>query len=107
MSGTIAVDLGTLGAQAVGAKAPLAWPSNSKSKTKQAEEHAFDAQACLDAASMARKAVEYRSNVAVFNQGDPATSVLYIRKGAVRVTVVNKAGNEAVVAILGPGDFLA
>jgi CRP/FNR family cyclic AMP-dependent transcriptional regulator len=50
--------------------------------------------------------VEYESKVAVFIQGDPAASVLYIQKGGVKVTVVNEAGKEAVVAILGPGDFL-
>jgi CRP-like cAMP-binding protein len=49
--------------------------------------------------------VEYGSKVTVFTQGDPATSVLYIQKGAVKLTVVNEAGKEAVVAILGPGDF--
>jgi CRP/FNR family transcriptional regulator, cyclic AMP receptor protein len=106
MSSAVAVDLRPAGVQAAGAKAPPVWRSNTKSKTKQAEEHAFDAQAFLDSASMARKAVEYRSNVAVFTQGDPATSVLYIRKGALKVTVVNGAGKEAVVAILGTGDFL-
>jgi CRP/FNR family transcriptional regulator, cyclic AMP receptor protein len=38
----------------------------------------------------------------VFSQGDPGTNVLYIQKGGVRLSVVNEAGNEAV---LGPGDF--
>ncbi|HWZ97243.1 MAG TPA: Crp/Fnr family transcriptional regulator [Candidatus Dormibacteraeota bacterium] len=42
----------------------------------------------------------------VFSQGDPAKSVLYIQEGGVKLTVVNETGKEAVVAILGPGDFL-
>ncbi len=50
--------------------------------------------------------MKFGSKVTVFTQGDPATSVLYIQKGGVKVTVVNEAGKEAVVAILGPGDFL-
>ena len=50
--------------------------------------------------------MKFGSKVAVFTQGDPATSVLYIQKGRVKVTVVNEAGKEVVVAILGPGDFL-
>ena len=50
--------------------------------------------------------MKFGSKVAVFTQGDPATSVLYIQKGGVKVTVVNEAGKEVVVAILGPGDFL-
>jgi CRP-like cAMP-binding protein len=31
--------------------------------------------------------------------------VLYIQKGGVRLSVVNEVGKEAVVAVLGPGDF--
>src|SRR6266850_4282545 len=38
-------------------------------------------------------------------QGDPATSVMYIQNGGVRLSVVNEVGKEAVVATLGPGDF--
>ena len=42
----------------------------------------------------------------VFAQGDPAENVMYIQEGGVKLTVVNEPGKEAVVAILGPGDFL-
>ena len=38
-------------------------------------------------------------------QGDPAENVMYIQKGGMKLTVVNEIGKEAVVAILGPGDF--
>ena len=31
--------------------------------------------------------------------------VKYIQKGAVKLSVLSKIGKEAVVAILGPGDF--
>jgi CRP/FNR family cyclic AMP-dependent transcriptional regulator len=41
----------------------------------------------------------------VFSQGDPAEAVFYIQKGRVKLTVVSKQGKEAVVALLGPGDF--
>ena len=41
----------------------------------------------------------------IFSQGDPAKDVLYIQKGGVRLSVINEAGKEAVVAVLGPGDF--
>ena len=50
--------------------------------------------------------VRFRRNEAIFSQGDSAKRVLYIQKGGVKLTVVNKVGKEAVVAILGPGDFL-
>ena len=65
----------------------------------------FDAQAFLDSAGVARRVTEFRKKEAVFSQGDPAKNVLYIRKGGVRLSVVNEAGKEAVVAVLGPGDF--
>jgi CRP/FNR family cyclic AMP-dependent transcriptional regulator len=45
-------------------------------------------------------------NKAVFIQGDPSNAVFYIEKGKVKLTVVSKRGKEAVVAILGAGDFL-
>jgi len=65
----------------------------------------FDAQAFLDSAGVARKVKEFEKKEAIFSQGDPAKNVLYIQKGGVRLSVVNETGNEAVVAILGPGDF--
>jgi len=106
MSSTVVLNQRIAGVQSVRAKGPPVWPSNTKSKAKQGEEHAFETQAFLDSASLAGKTVVYRNNVAVFTQGDPATSVLYIRKGAVKITVVNEAGKEAVIAILGTGNFL-
>ena len=41
----------------------------------------------------------------IFNQGDPCENVLYIQKGGVKLSVLSKTGREAVVAMLGPGDF--
>jgi CRP/FNR family transcriptional regulator, cyclic AMP receptor protein len=41
----------------------------------------------------------------VFAQGDPADAVFYIQKGKLKVTVLSKHGKEAVVAILGAGEF--
>jgi CRP/FNR family transcriptional regulator, cyclic AMP receptor protein len=43
---------------------------------------------------------------AVFRQGDPADSIFYIEKGQIKLTIVSKRGKEAVVGILGVGDFL-
>jgi CRP/FNR family cyclic AMP-dependent transcriptional regulator len=66
---------------------------------------AFDVQAFLDSAGVARIITEYRKSQKIYSQGDPAASVLYIQKGAVKISVVNEAGREAVVALLAPGDF--
>jgi CRP-like cAMP-binding protein len=71
---------------------------------KGAKPH-FNAQHFLDSVGVARKAAEYRRNEIVFTQGDPSTDVLYIKKGGVKLSIVNENGKEAVVAILGPGDF--
>jgi CRP-like cAMP-binding protein len=66
---------------------------------------AFNAQNFLDSAGVARKVVEFRRKETVFSQGDPSQNVLYIQKGGVRLSVVNETGKQAVVAVLGPGDF--
>jgi CRP-like cAMP-binding protein len=67
---------------------------------------AFNAQAFLDSVGVARRVVEFRIKATIFAQGDPAKAVIYIQKGRVRLSVVNAVGKEAVVAVLGPGDFL-
>ena len=66
---------------------------------------AFDAQAFLDSPGITKKIVTYRPLSTVFSQGDPSDSVIYIQKGAIRLSVLSHAGKEAIVATLGPGDF--
>jgi CRP/FNR family transcriptional regulator, cyclic AMP receptor protein len=41
----------------------------------------------------------------IFSQGDSADSIFYIHKGKVKLTVVSNRGKEAVIALLGAGDF--
>jgi CRP/FNR family cyclic AMP-dependent transcriptional regulator len=65
----------------------------------------FNAQGFLDSAGVARKVLEYRRGGVIFSQGDPADHVLYVQKGAVKLSVLSKAGRQAVVAMLGPGEF--
>jgi CRP-like cAMP-binding protein len=82
-------------------------PATATSRVKKSgKKLIFDCQAFLDSAGVARKVVEFRKNQSIFSQGDPANSVFYIQKGAVKLSVLNDVGREAVVAILGPGDFL-
>ena len=66
---------------------------------------AFDVKLFLDSAGLGRKIRKFREKETIFAQGDPAKEVLYIQEGGVRLTVVNTTRKEAVVAILGPGDF--
>jgi CRP-like cAMP-binding protein len=67
---------------------------------------AFDVKFFLDSAGLGRGVGKFRTKEIIFSQGGPATNVLYIQEGGVKLTVVNTAGKEAVVAILGPGDFV-
>src|ERR1700736_510278 len=83
----------------------IARSTNIKSKIKFKEKHAFDVQAFLDSSGVSRNVVEYRKSQKIYSQGDPAASVMYIQKGGVKLSVVNEVGKEAVLAILGPGDF--
>src|ERR1700752_2013487 len=48
---------------------------------------------------------DYRRNAVIFSQGSPADAVFHIQKGKVKLTVLSARGKEAVVAILGDGDF--
>jgi CRP/FNR family transcriptional regulator, cyclic AMP receptor protein len=79
--------------------------SSVKSKLELEQKATFDVRAFLDSAGVARKVVEFRKNRAIFAQGDVARHVLYIQHGAVKLCVLNESGKEAVVAMLGPGDF--
>ena len=48
---------------------------------------------------------DYRKKASIFSQGSPADAVFYIENGKVKLTVLSNRGKEAVVAILGSGDF--
>jgi CRP/FNR family transcriptional regulator, cyclic AMP receptor protein len=83
----------------------IANPRNFKPKRKFAQKLAFDAQAFLDSAGLARRVVEYRKSEKIYSQGELAKNVLYIQKGGIQLSVVNEVGREAVLAMLRPGDF--
>jgi CRP/FNR family cyclic AMP-dependent transcriptional regulator len=83
----------------------IARPSTVKSNKKLKQKLAFDAQAFLDSAGVARRVTELRRAEIVYAQGDAAKSVMYVQSGGVKLSVINEVGKEAVVAILGPGDF--
>jgi CRP-like cAMP-binding protein len=67
---------------------------------------AFDVKWFLDSAGLGRKVAKFRAQETVLSQGDIAKNVMYIQEGGVKLTVVSTTGKEAVVAMLGPGDFL-
>jgi CRP-like cAMP-binding protein len=69
------------------------------------EPTAFDAGAFLESAGAARRVVAYPKGKTVFSQGQPSDAVMYIQKGGIKISVLSRTGKEAVVAMLGRGDF--
>jgi CRP/FNR family cyclic AMP-dependent transcriptional regulator len=84
----------------------IASPRKKKSKIRGKEERTFDALAFFLSAGVARRVALFRKSQKIYAQGDLATSVMYIQEGGVKLSVVNEVGKEAVVAILGPADFV-
>ena len=76
-----------------------------KKLKKNGKTGAFDPQAFLDTAGVARKIAEFRRGESIYSQGEAAESVMYVQKGGVKFSVVNGSGKEAVVAMFGPSDF--
>lgn len=80
-------------------------PQSRNSKSAAKAKFAFDAKAFLDSAGVRRKIKEVKKAEVIYSQGEAATNVMYLQEGGVKLSVVNGVGKEAVVAILGPGDF--
>jgi CRP-like cAMP-binding protein len=66
---------------------------------------AFDPKKFLARVGEGKTIAKYRRDEAVFAQGDVADAVFYIQKGKLKLTVISEQGKEAVIAILGPGQF--
>jgi len=65
----------------------------------------FDPEVFLASAGISRTLNDYEKGDPIFSQGDPCQHVHYIQKGGVKLSVVSETGQEAVVAMLAPGDF--
>ena len=80
--------------------------SLSKSTRKQKGGVSFDPQLFLATVGVARTITQCPKDYKIFSQSDPAESVFYIQQGRVKLKVKSKQDKEAVIAILGAGDFL-
>jgi CRP/FNR family cyclic AMP-dependent transcriptional regulator len=78
----------------------IPFPKRTSSKSA-----VFNVKLFLESNGLGRKIAKFRRKEIVFLQGDPAKNVIYIQDGAVKLTVVNSTGKEAVLEILGLGDF--
>ena len=85
----------------------VAKSSNGKTAngTSGDEAASFDPKAFLATVNRGRTVSDYRKGDVVFLQASPADSVFYIQKGKIKITVASQQGKEAVVALLGPGEF--
>ena len=66
----------------------------------------FDAEVFLHSSGLARRQAAFCSGAALYAQGDVADSVFYVQEGRVKHSVIARTGREAIVAMLGPGDFV-
>jgi CRP/FNR family transcriptional regulator, cyclic AMP receptor protein len=66
----------------------------------------FDVHQYLSNAGVSRRIANFRKGQVIFSQDDSCDDVLYIQSGNAKLTIVNPQGKEAVLAIVGPGDFL-
>jgi CRP/FNR family cyclic AMP-dependent transcriptional regulator len=76
-------------------------PSNGAAKRSPV----FNAQAFLESVGLVKNIAQYARGDVVFTQGDACEHVMYIQAGGIKLSVLSKTGREAVVAMLGPGDF--
>jgi len=65
----------------------------------------FDVRSFLESSGIEKDTIEFPPNAAIYQQGDPAEAVMYLQKGRVKLSVVSGAGKEAVLGVLGRGDF--
>lgn len=80
---------------------PLALPRRGRSNG-----HTFNPIEFLNRAGVSKTIIAVPEGARIFAQGDACEDVFYIQKGRVKVSVVSKQGKEAVVALLGVGDFV-
>jgi CRP/FNR family cyclic AMP-dependent transcriptional regulator len=73
---------------------------------KKPKKDPFDIQEFLSSAGTSRSIAKFKKGQVIFSQDDPCDDVLYIQSGNAKLSIVNPQGKEAVLAIVGPGDFL-
>jgi CRP/FNR family cyclic AMP-dependent transcriptional regulator len=74
-------------------------------RTKRAPVHPQAATDAFEWTGVTTHRMEHAPAAVIFAQGDPATSVMFIEHGNVRLSVVSEAGKEAVIAVLDSGVF--
>jgi CRP-like cAMP-binding protein len=57
-------------------------------------------------AGMTLQVRNFERKETIYSQGEPGNTVIYIKKGGVRLSATTHTGKEAVIDILGPGSFI-
>lgn len=65
----------------------------------------FDPDTFLAKVGAGRTNLKYASGETIYRQGDSADAIYFLQDGKAKVTVTNTSGKEAVLAIIGTGDF--
>jgi CRP/FNR family transcriptional regulator, cyclic AMP receptor protein len=86
--------------------APKSRPAKRRTNRKAASEAMFDPAVFLETTAKDRVISTHSKKEVIFAQGEDADAVFYIRKGKVKVAIVSKQGKEAVIALLGPDEFV-
>jgi CRP/FNR family cyclic AMP-dependent transcriptional regulator len=81
-------------------------PAKRSKDRKTARLALFDPGVFLETTAQGRVIATHSNKEVIFAQGEDADSVFYIRKGKVKVAIVSKQGKEAVIALLGPDEFV-
>jgi CRP-like cAMP-binding protein len=79
--------------------------SRARRVPPRAKQPPFDVESFLASAGATGRVATYPRGKIVFSQGQPSDAVMYIQKGAIKISVLSRTGKEAVVAMLGRGDF--
>jgi CRP/FNR family cyclic AMP-dependent transcriptional regulator len=80
-------------------------PKMEQMAQKQKKKPPASPQSSLVETGEGKTIAAFDVNSVIFAQGNPADAVFNIQKGKIKLTVVSNAGKEAVIAMLGPGDF--
>ena len=79
--------------------------SKSKSLPPSRPSPASRPSPVIDWAGVTTRSVEYAAGRTIFSQGQPATSVMYVQNGTVRLSFLSRAGAQRIVAVIDQGAF--
>ena len=77
----------------------------ARSRPTRRQTALFDVERFLNSTRLARRVAEFAPGEVIYRQDDAARCVMYVQAGRVKLSVVSARGKEAIVGVLGRGDF--